>query len=80
MFRAGFAEADITPRAGSDKLGWLKRIIGDVVLNPLCAHIAVFEADGHRVAVISLDLLSIRFDGGRGVCVSRRTGMRPRRG
>jgi hypothetical protein len=36
-FRAGFAEVDITPEPGIEKIGWLKKIVSDRVLDPLFA-------------------------------------------
>ncbi|GAG34883.1 unnamed protein product, partial [marine sediment metagenome] len=57
--RAGFAEIDITPPVGILKMGWLKRIVSDRVLDPLYARAAVFEHEGARVGFIQLDTLSI---------------------
>ena len=36
-FKAGFAEADITPPVGTHKIGWIKDIVSDEVLDPLFA-------------------------------------------
>lgn len=57
--QAGFAEIDITPPAGTHKIGWLKDIISDHVLDPLFARAAVFESGGVRIAVVQLDVLSV---------------------
>ena len=59
--RAGFAEVDITPPLGSHKIGWLKEIVADTVLDPLSARIAVFESCGERIGFIQLDTLSVRW-------------------
>jgi len=59
--KAGFAEVDITPPVGTLKIGWLKKIVSDKVLDPLCARVAVFEQGGARVAFVQLDTLSIRW-------------------
>ena len=60
-FKAGFAAVDITPAAGTPKIGWLKRLTCEVVLDPIFARIAVFEAGRERIAFIGLDTLSIRW-------------------
>jgi neutral ceramidase len=59
--KAGFGEVDITPPVGTHKIGWLKDIVSDRVLDPLFARVAVFECDGKRAAFIALDTLSIRW-------------------
>jgi len=53
--KAGFAEADITPPLGTHKIGWLKDIVSDRVLDPLSARVMVMESDGARVAFVQLD-------------------------
>jgi hypothetical protein len=53
--RAGFAEIDITPPVGTHKIGWLKVIVSDRVIDPLFAKAAVFESGGRQVAFIQLD-------------------------
>jgi neutral ceramidase len=53
--KAAFAEVDITPPLGTHKIGWLKVIVADKVLDPLMARLAVFEGDGGRVAFVQLD-------------------------
>jgi neutral ceramidase len=57
--KAGFAEIDITPSLGVQKVGWIRVIIADRILDPLFARAAVFECDGRRVGFIQLDLLVI---------------------
>lgn len=67
--RAGFAEVEITPPVGTHKIGWLRDIVSDRVLDPLCARAAVFETcppalgrgAGERVAFVELDTLSVRW-------------------
>lgn len=61
MFKAGFAEIDITPPLGTEKAGWLIKQTADRVLDPLYARIAVFESGGEKVGFASLDTLSIRW-------------------
>lgn len=58
--RAGFAEIDITPPAGTGKIGWLRHLQCDEVLDPIFARVAVLESGRERIAFIALDLLSIR--------------------
>ena len=60
-FRAGFAEADITPPKGTRKIGWLKEIIGEDILDPLFARVAVLE-DAGRIGIVQLDTLSVRWN------------------
>ena len=59
--RAGFAEVDITPPIGTHKVGWLKDIVIDKILDPLFARVAVFESGDAKVAFVALDTLSIRW-------------------
>ncbi|MCE9615860.1 MAG: hypothetical protein K8T26_16440 [Lentisphaerae bacterium] len=59
--RAGFAEIEITPPPGTCKVGWVKRIYSDRVLDPLFARVAVLESGGQRLAFIQVDTLSIRW-------------------
>jgi len=53
--RAGFAEADITPPLGTHKIGWLKVIVSDRVLDPVMAKAAVLESEGERIGFVQLD-------------------------
>jgi neutral ceramidase len=57
--KAGFTQVDISPPAGTRKIGWNNRNFGQTVLDPLFAKAAVFEAGGVRVAFASLDLLFV---------------------
>ena len=59
--RAGFAEVDITPPLGTRKIGWLKNIVADTILDPLCARVAVLESEGQSLAFVQLDTLSVRW-------------------
>jgi hypothetical protein len=57
--KVGFAEIDITPPLGTRKIGWLKKIIGDRVLDPLYARAMTLESADGRIAVVQMDVLSI---------------------
>lgn len=59
--KASFAKTDITPPLGTRKIGWIKRLVADRILDPLFARVAVFESGGERLAVVQLDTLSIRW-------------------
>jgi len=60
--RAAFAEIDITPKLPAEKPGWIVKILATSVDDPIMAHVAVLEGDdGARVALISLDVLSVRW-------------------
>ncbi len=59
--RAGFAEIGITPPLGTHKIGWLRDIVSDTLLDPLAARVAVLEGDGRTIGVVQLDTLSIRW-------------------
>lgn len=57
---AGFAEIDITPPLGTRKIGWLKNIVGDTVIDPLFARVCVLRsAGGEPIAFVQLDTLSV---------------------
>src|SRR5512133_2246703 len=60
--RAAFAKVDITPSLPAEKPGWIIKIIADAVDDQLFARLAVLEDDtGQRIALVSLDVLSIRW-------------------
>ena len=59
--KCGFAEIDITPPAGTHKIGWLKDIVCDTILDPLYARVAIFDDGSTQVAFVQLDTLSIRW-------------------
>ena len=61
VLRAGLAEVDVTPRLPIEKVGWLRRVIAEKVLDPVCAKILVLESGGVRVGFVSLDVLSVRW-------------------
>lgn len=60
--KAGFAEIDISPAAGTRKIGWNNRNFGTSVLDPLYAKAAVFECGDGKVGFIGLDLLFVHRD------------------
>lgn len=74
--KAGFAAVDITPSAGTRKIGWLRNLTCETVLDPLFARIAVFEARRERIAFIALDTLCVRWTTVRDIrrCIERATG------
>jgi len=60
--QAGFSQVDITPPVGIEKIGWLKVIVSDQVLSPLCARIAIFQESETQIAFVQLDTLFIAWD------------------
>jgi len=56
-FKAGFAEVDITPPLGTHKIGWIKDIVSDEVLDPLFARAAVLDSGDVRLGIVQLDTL-----------------------
>ncbi len=59
VLQAGFAEIDITPPLGAEKIGWLKVIVSDEILSPLFARVAVFRTSQAHIAFVQLDTLFI---------------------
>ena len=59
--RAALAEVDITPEVPIEKVGWLRRVIGEKILDPIFAKVLVLESDGVRIGFVGLDLLSVRW-------------------
>lgn len=59
--RAAFHQIDITPPVPCYKVGWIRKIVGRRVRDPIRARIAVFEAGRSSVAFIALDTLSVRW-------------------
>ena len=57
--KVGFAEVDITPPVGTHKIGWLKDIVSDTVLDPLSARVMAIESNGEKAGFIQLDTLCI---------------------
>ncbi len=59
--QAAFGEVDITPPMGTQLGGWLDVARpAEKVRDPVCARIALVDDGAVRIAIISLDLLSIR--------------------
>jgi len=61
MFRAGFAEVDITPALPCEKPGWIVKILATSVDDPIMGRVMVLEDQATRVAFVSLDVLSVRW-------------------
>lgn len=59
--QAGFADVDITPPPGTLKIGWLKKIVSDTVLDPLYARVAIIRSGPESIAFVQTDLLSVRW-------------------
>ncbi len=74
--KAGFAEVDISPPAGTRKIGWNNKNVGQTLLDPLYAKAAVLESGGARVAFVSLDLLFVH----RGEVAAIRKGFQEKTG
>jgi len=55
VFRAGFAEVDITPPLGTPKQGSNSKTVATSVQDPLYARAAVFELGDERFAILQLD-------------------------
>ncbi len=58
---AAFAEVDITPPLGTRKIGWLKLLVADRVLDPLFARVAIIASAGTQIAFVQLDTLCVRW-------------------
>ena len=59
--RIGFASVDITPPLGTHKIGWLRDILPDQIVDPLWAHVVVLDDGQTRAGLVQLDTLSIRW-------------------
>jgi neutral ceramidase len=59
--RSGFAEIEITPPIGTHKIGWLKDIVPDRVVDPLVATASVFGDGDGRIGIVQTDTLSVRW-------------------
>ena len=57
--KCGFAEIDITPEPGIEKIGWLKVVVSDHVADPLYARAAVLDSEDTRIAFVQLDTLFV---------------------
>ena len=60
--KIGFAEIDITPPLGIQKIGWIKVIHAKSVLDPLYARAAVFTQGAETIGFVQLDTLSITWE------------------
>lgn len=59
--RVGFAKTDITPALGGLKIGWIKAIPIERIVDPLYARVAVFDNGRQRLGFVQLDTLSVRW-------------------
>ncbi len=59
--KAGFSETTITPPLGTVKIGWLKLLVGDRVLDDLFARAAILDNGRERLAFVQLDTLCVRW-------------------
>lgn len=59
--KAGFYEIDITPPPGTLKIGWLRKVIGTKILDPIFARVAVFENGDRYISFVQLDTLCVRW-------------------
>lgn len=59
--KAAFSEVDITPPVGTHKIGWLKVVVSESVLDPIFVRIAVIQSGKEKVAIVQLDTLCIRW-------------------
>ena len=58
--KVGFASADVTPAIGMEKPGGFRKGFNQVIHDPCCAKAVVIEGDGERVALVGLDMLSVK--------------------
>ncbi|MCP4643650.1 MAG: hypothetical protein GY851_24595 [bacterium] len=58
-FAAAFAEKEIAPPLGVSKIGWIKDIRSDTLLDPLYVRVALLESGTGRLAFVQLDTLRI---------------------
>jgi len=59
MLKAGFAQADITPKEPVELAGYFNRRVSQGVLDPLFAKALVLDEGGKRLALIVLDLIGV---------------------
>lgn len=59
MFKAGFYETDITPPLYLNMAGYPQVRLAETVLDNLYAKAAVFEANGTKTAILSVDMCSL---------------------
>src|SRR5690242_4532757 len=59
--RAACVEVDISPQLPIEKPGWLIKILATQIDDPVFAKLAVLEHEGVQIALVSIDVLSIRW-------------------
>jgi len=59
--RVGLAQVDITPPIGSPRVGWCFPIAVERVLDPIFAKVCLLETKSAKLAIVSLDVLSVRW-------------------
>ena len=59
--KAAFSEIDITPTLPCEKPGWIVKILATAVDDPLYARVMVLDDGKTRVAIVALDVLSVRW-------------------